>query len=443
MAVSTNQVITNNQPEKPKLSFWQIWNMSFGFLGIQYGFGLQQANMSPIYRYLGAEESALPYLWLAGPITGLLVQPIIGAMSDKTWSKRWGRRRPYFIIGAILASIALVAMPYSHTLWMAAGLLWLLDSAQNIAMEPFRAFVADKLSTEQRPTGFAVQSFMVGLGQTLASFMPQVLTLLGFATIAAKGVIPDFVKFAFIFGAVVMLAAIFWTVFTTDEYPPSEEELLQMRSEKVNIFDGFKEVYIAFKEMPFTMKQLWWVMFFTWYGLPMMWQYLSLSIAKHCFNAPTPDSPGFDDGVRWGGTGQGLFSIACMIIAIVLPTIAKRIGNNITHAVCLTFGGLGFISMYFTNQVSMIMVAMFFVGIAWGSIMTMPYVILSDSVPPKRMGVYMGIFNMFIVIPILLQMLTLPWYYSTIGGDPLHALVLAGICFLLAAVCTLFVKCRK
>lgn len=430
-----------SETNKPKLSFWQIWNMSFGFLGIQYGFGLQQANMSPIYRYLGADEGSLPYLWLAGPITGLLIQPIVGAMSDRTWSARWGRRRPYFMVGAIFASIALLAMPYSQTLWMAAGLLWVLDSAQNVAMEPFRAFVADKLPPEQRTLGFSVQSFMVGFGQTLASFMPQILTLLGFSTVALQGIIPDYVKFAFVIGAVVIIAAILWTVYTTDEYPPENmEEFNAVKAEKFSILQGFQEVFVAIKEMPETMKQLWWVKFFTWYGLPMMWQYLALSIAKHCFNAPTADSPGFDDGVRWGGIGQGVFSIACMIIAVFLPTIAKKIGNKQTHAICLALGGLGFISMYFTTDVHLVMASMFFVGIAWGSIMTMPYVMLSGAVPPKRMGVYMGIFNMFIVIPILLQMLTLPWYYHLIGGDPLHAIVLAGICFMFAAVSSLMVK---
>lgn len=426
---------------KPKLSFWQIWNMSFGFLGIQYGFGLQQANMSPIYRYLGADEGSLPFLWLAGPITGLLIQPVIGAMSDRTWSPRFGRRRPYFMIGAILASMALLAMPYSQTLWMAAGLLWILDSAQNIAMEPFRAFVADKLPEEQRTVGFAVQSFMVGFGQTLASFMPAILAFFGIATVAAPGIIPDFVKFSFVIGAVVMLAAILWTVYTTDEYPPDDMEAFnKMKAEKHSVLDGFKEVILAIKEMPSAMRQLWWVKFFTWYGLPMMWQYLSLSIAKHCFNAPTAESPGFEEGVQWGSTGQGFFSIACMVIAIFLPMIARKLGNRETHALCLSLGGLGFISMFFTTNVHIVMVSMSFVGIAWGSIMTMPYVMLSGAVPAQRMGVYMGIFNMFIVIPILLQMLTLPMYYKLIGNDPLHAIVLAGICFLAAAVACFGVK---
>ncbi len=418
----------------PLLTFAQIWNMSFGFLGIQFGFGLQQANMSPIYRYLGADEASLPILWLAGPLTGLLVQPIIGAMSDRTWN-RFGRRRPYFLVGAIVASLALIAMPYSPVLWVAASLMWILDASMNVAMEPFRAFVGDKLPHEQRTLGFSVQSFMVGAGQLLSSSMPFILGSIGVATVAASHTVPDFVKYAFLLGAVTMMAAILWTVTTTSEYPPEDmEEFRRQKAASGGILHVFKEVFDAVKAMPKVMRQLWWVKFFTWYGLPLMWQYLSISIARHCYNAPTAESPGFADGIKMGGLAFAVFNVACVAVSFLFPTIASRIGSRMTHALCLTIGGAGFVAMLFTNDVTMVLLCMVPVGVAWGSIMTMPYVMLTSAVPGSRMGVYMGIFNMFVCIPQFVSMMTVPFFYKTIlGDDPRHALVLVGICFFLAA----------
>jgi maltose/moltooligosaccharide transporter len=425
--------------EMKKLSFWQIWNMSFGFLGVQYAFGLQQANMSPIYRYLGADESKIPLLWLAGPITGLLVQPIIGAMSDKTWHPKFGRRRPYFLVGAILTSIALIFMPYSTSILMAASLMWLLDGAANVTMEPFRAFIADKLPENQRTLGFSMQSFFVGLGQTLANLMPFILIFFGITTTYIKGEIPMFVKLSFLIGAVTALVAVLWTVFTTDEYPP--EIPLEKKSFSTTIKTGFSEVVLAIKEMPITMRKLWWVKFFTWFGLPLMWQYLSLSIARHCFNAPSPDYPGFDEGVKWGNMGLAIFNISCFGISFLLPAISNKISKRGTHALCLIIGGIGFVSMMFTNDIYVTMACMFLVGIAWASIMAMPYVMLSNSVPKERMGVYMGIFNMFIVIPQLISMVTIPFIYkSVLGNDPRNALVAAGISLFCAALSCFFIK---
>jgi len=428
---------------KPRLSFWQIWNMSFGFLGIQYGFGLQQANMSPIFRYLNADEAAIPALWLAGPVTGLLVQPVIGAISDRTWSERWGRRKPFFLVGAIVTSVALLLMPNSSALWMAASLMWLLDAGLNITMEPFRAFIGDKLNVEQRTMGFAVQSFFVGFGQTLANLMPYILPVFGI-TMAAAGVnnIPDFVKYSFYIGALAILGAVFWTIYTTDEYPPADmEEFRRQKRESKGIFGAFGEVFHALKDMPVTMRQLWWVKFFTWYGLPLMWQYLSLAIARHAFNAPEATSPGFAEGTKWGSLCFALFNVGCFGISFLLPGIAARIGRRATHALFLSIGGLGFISMLFSPDKYIFLFGMTLVGLAWGSIMSMPYVMLSNSVPAERMGVYMGIFNGFIVVPQIINMVTIPFLYENLlGSDPRNALVLCGVCLFLAAGACFLVK---
>lgn len=430
--------MTSNQ--KPRLQFWQIWNMSFGFLGVQYAFGLQQANMSPIYRYLGADESQIPWLWLAGPMTGLLVQPIIGAMSDRTWHKKWGRRRPYFMIGAVLTSIALVLMPYSTELWMAASLLWLLDGAANVTMEPFRALIADKLPEEQRSLGYSMQSFFVGLGQTLANLMPLVMTAIGVSTLGTDAQhIPDFVRYSFFIGAISILVSVGITVFTTSELPPAEKQ--EPTKNNKLIASTFSEVLHAFKDMPHAMRQLWWVKFFTWFGLPLMWQYLSLAISHHCFHAPNPGDPGFEEGITWGNLGLAVFNIFCFLCSLVLPAISRKYRPQLTHALCLAIGGLGFISMLFTNDQHMFMVGMGAVGIAWASIMSIPYVMLSGAVPSNRMGVYMGIFNMFIVIPQIVNMVLIPFIYKPVlQNDPRNALVLAGVCLICAAASSLKVK---
>src|SRR6266404_6150664 len=294
--------------QKPRLSFWQIWNMSFGFLGIQFGWGLQMANMSPIYKYLGATDAQIPMLWLAAPLTGFIVQPIIGAMSDRTWGPL-GRRRPYFLVGALLSSFALVLMPNSSALWMAAGLLWILDASINISMEPFRAFVADKLPEEQRTTGFVMQSFFIGIGQTLANALPYLFTTLGVVGVMASG-IPLSVEYSFKIGAVVFLLAVLWTVFTTKEYPPENiEEFERMKREKKGIAAGFAEIFSSVAEMPKTMKQLAVVQFFTWFALPCMWQFFGIAVARHVFLAPDEKSPLFAQGTEWGGLCFAVYNI--------------------------------------------------------------------------------------------------------------------------------------
>jgi maltose/moltooligosaccharide transporter len=426
--------------QKPRLSFWQIWNMSFGFLGIQFGWGLQLANMSPIYKYLHAEESQLPYLWLAGPITGLLIQPIIGSMSDRTWN-RLGRRRPYFLVGAILASIALFFMPDSSAVWMAAGLLWILDASINITMEPFRAFVADKLPEEQRTLGFVMQSWFIGIGQTLANGLPYLFSTLGVVGVMASG-IPLSVDYSFKIGAIVFLAAVVWTVVTTKEYPPEDMEAFErLKRERKGIAAGFAEIFSSLAEMPTTMKQLAVVQFFTWFALPCMWQFFGIAVARHVFAAPNEQSPLFAAGTEWGGLCFAAYNVVCFLIAFALPGLAKKWGRKTVHMVALVCGGIGLISVFFIGSKWMLFASMAGVGIAWASILSMPYVILSTAVPPARMGVYMGVFNLFIVIPQIVMSLIVPRIYNTVlGGDPRNAVVLGGISLLVAAVSVLVVR---
>src|ERR1044071_3972848 len=426
--------------QKPRLSFWQIWNMSFGFLGIQFGWGLQLANMSPIYKYLHAEESSLPYLWLAGPITGLIIQPIIGSMSDRTWN-RLGRRRPYFLVGAILASTALFFMPDSSAVWMAAGLLWILDASINITMEPFRAFVADKLVEEQRTLGFVMQSFFIGIGQTLANALPYLFTTLGVVGVMASG-IPLSVDYAFKIGAVVFLLAVVWTVITTKEYPPDDLELfLRMKREKKGVLAGLAEIFSSVAEMPTTMKQLAVVQFFTWFALPCMWQFFGIAVARHVFLAPNESSPLFAEGTEWGGLCFAVYNVVCFMVAFLLPSWAKATSRKTVHMIALLCGGIGLISVYFIGSKWMLFASMAGVGIAWASILSMPYVMLSTAVPPTRMGVYMGVFNLFIVIPQMVMSLIVPNIFNNVlGGDPRNAVVLGGFSLLIAAVTVLIVR---
>ena len=426
--------------QKPRLSFWQIWNMSFGFLGIQFGWGLQIANMSAIYTYLNADESQLPYLWLAGPITGLLIQPIIGSMSDRTWN-RLGRRRPYFLVGAILASIALFFMPNSSALWMAAGLLWILDASINITMEPFRAFVADKLPEEQRTLGFVMQSWFIGIGQTLANGLPYLFSALGVVGVMATG-IPLSVDYSFKIGAIVFLAAVLLTVITTKEYPPDDLEAFQrFRSENRGCLAGFAEIGAALTEMPTTMKQLAVVQFFTWFALPCMWQFFGLAVARHVFLAPDQNSPLFAEAIEWGGLAFGAYNVVCFVIAFMLPWFARKTSRKAVHMIALTCGGIGLISVLFISNKWMLFASMAGVGIAWASILSMPYVILSTAVPATRMGVYMGVFNLFIVIPQIAMSLIVPNIFDNVlGGDPRNAVVLGGFSLLVAAASVLIVR---
>ena len=425
---------------KPRLSFWQIWNMSFGFMGIQIGFGLQQANMSPIYKYLGAEESSLPYLWLAGPITGLLIQPVIGAMSDRTWN-RLGRRRPYFLIGAILSSICLLLMPFSSALWMAASLLWILDASINTSMEPFRAFVGDKLPEEQRTTGFVMQSFFIGIGQTLANAAPFILATLGVTGVMASG-IPNATLYAFIIGAAAFLGAVLWTVVSTKEYPPEDiEEFRRKQSEENVVGHIFTEIWDALKNMPTTMKQLAVVQFFTWFALPCMWQFYGLTVARHVFLAPDEKSPLFAAGTEWGGLSFAVYNVGCFLVAFLIPPFAKATSRKMVHFICLTLGGFGLLSTYFAQDKYFLWVGMAGVGIAWASILSMPYVILAGAIKPSRMGVYMGVFNLFIVLPQIAMSLIVPQIYENIlGKDPLNVVLLGGFVMLLAAFSVFLVQ---
>src|ERR1700754_302348 len=426
--------------QKPRLSFWQIWNMSFGFLGIQFGWGLQLANMSPIYKYLHAEESQLPYLWLAGPITGLLIQPIIGSMSDRTWN-RLGRRRPYFLVGAILASVALFFMPDSSALWMAAGLLWILDASINITMEPFRAFVADKLPEEQRTLGFVMQSWFIGIGQTLANALPYLFTALGVVGVMSTG-IPLSVDYSFKIGAIVFLVAVLWTVLTTKEYPPEDMEAFErLRRERKGIAAGFAEILSSLAEMPTTMKQLAVVQFFTWFALPCMWQFFGIAVARHVFRAPNEQSPLFAEGTEWGGLCFAAYNVVCFLVAFTLPWLANEFGRKMVHMIALVCGGIGLISVLFISNKYMLFASMAGVGVAWASILSMPYVMLSTAVPPARMGVYMGVFNLFIVIPQIVMSLIVPSIFNNVlGGDPRNAVVLGGVSLLVAAASVVVVR---
>ncbi|MBX7056395.1 MAG: MFS transporter [Pyrinomonadaceae bacterium] len=425
---------------KPKLTFWQIWNMSFGFLGIQFGWGLQMANMSPIYKYLGADESSLPYLWLAGPLTGLLIQPIVGAMSDRTWT-RLGRRRPFFLVGAILASTCLILMPNSSAVWMAAGLLWIMDASINITMEPFRAFVGDKLPEDQRTLGFVMQSFFIGIGSTLANALPYILTWLGVVGIMKSG-IPYSTLIAFIVGAVAFLSAVLWTVFTTDEFPPDDIESFRKRNAEGSIVSNIaKEIADAFREMPTTMKQLAIVQFFTWFALPFMWQFYGLTVARHVFGAADDHSELFKQGTEWGGVCFAVYNLVCFLVAFGIPPLAEKIGRKGVHIICLSCGGFGLISTYFATGPYFLWIGMLGIGIAWASILSMPYVILAGAIKPERMGVYMGVFNLFIVIPQVVQSFLTPQIYKgLLGNNPLNAVMLGGVSMIIAAFSVMIVK---
>ena len=422
--------------QKPRLKFWQIWNMSFGFLGIQFGWGLQLGNMSGIYEKLGANPDQLPLLWLAAPLTGLIVQPIIGSMSDRTWG-RLGRRRPYFLVGAILASVALFFMPTSSSLWMAAGLLWILDASINITMEPFRAFVADKLNSDQRTTGFVMQSFFIGLGATFAGWLPLAFRRFGISGNTESG-IPLTLKYAFQIGAAAFLVAVLWTVFTTKEYPPEDmEEFERMRREKKGLAAGFSEIMTAFREMPKTMRQLAPVQIFTWLGLFCMWLFYVPAVARHVFGAVDPKSEAYTHAVEWGGFAMSFMNITCFAVAFLLPKLVKVTSRKTVHALCLICGALGLLSVYFISNPWMLVVSMVGVGIAWASILSMPYAILSGALPAARMGVYMGVFNFFIVIPEITQALTFGPLIRGIFGEnnqrsPLYV-VLVGGCFMVLA----------
>jgi maltose/moltooligosaccharide transporter len=424
-------------PKRPHLSFPGLFNMSFGFLGIQFGWGLQLANMSAVYEKLGARPDQVPLLWLAAPVTGLLVQPIVGALSDRTWGPL-GRRRPYFLTGAILASVALFFMPTSSSLWMAAMLLWILDGSINISMEPFRAFVADKLDASQRTAGFVMQSFFIGVGASLANALPFLLNRMGVTGNTASG-IPLTVKYSFQAGAVVFLLCVLWTVFTTSEFPPEDMAAFERAKRgRGGLGALFGEIGESVRHMPQTMKQLAVVQFFTWLGLFCMWIYFVPTVARHVFGATDPKSELYTRGIEWGGFTFAFYSITCFAVAFALPKLAKATSRKLTHAIALVCGGASLLSVYLIHDQYLLLLTMVGVGIAWASILSMPFAILSGALPARRMGVYMGIFNFSIVIPEILAALAFgPLIRTFFGQDnpnaSLYMVMLGGICLFIAA----------
>jgi maltose/moltooligosaccharide transporter len=411
--------------------------MSFGFLGIQFGWGLQMANMSAIYEYLGAKADQIPILWLAAPLTGLIVQPIIGNMSDRTWG-RLGRRRPYFLTGAILSSLALILMPNSSALWMAAGLLWILDASINISMEPFRAFVADLLPEEQRTRGFAMQSLFIGLGAVVASALPWVMSRVFHiqSNVSAGHAIPLTVKLSFFMGAVAFFGAVLWTITTTKEYPPEDLDAFNaMKAEKRGLSARAGEILSSISSMPTTMRQLAWVQICTWLGLFCMWLYFPVAVARNVFGAPNETAPLYTRGVEWAGICFATYSAICFGFSFVLPAIAGKIGRKITHSLCLLCGAAGLLSVSLIHTQYLLLFSMLGVGIAWASILAMPYAILAGSLPAEKMGVYMGIFNFFIVIPEIIASLGLGWIMShLLNNNRLWAVVAGGLFLALAAL---------
>jgi len=493
--------------EKPKLSFWQIWNMNVGFFGIQFGFALQNANVSRIFETLGAEIDKIPILWIAAPVTGLIIQTIIGHLSDNTWG-RLGRRRPYFLVGAILASIALIFMPYSPMLWVAAGMLWIMDASINISMEPFRAFVGDLLPDSQRTLGFSMQSFFIGTGAVIASALPFLLTkIFNVPNTAPEGIIPLSVKISFFAGAIIFFGAVAWTVFSTKEYSPEEmaqfdvnktegkEQTISINSQKetkkaliigsialilgsiitfllylwqvsgeVYIFamglivfglieflnvllikknrwkNGFSTVIIDLNNMPRTMGQLAIVQFFSWFALFAMWIYSVPSITEHVFGATDTTSQLYNDGADWVGLMFGVYNGAAAVLAFLIMFLAKKTNRKITHFIALIIGGVSLASIFFIRSQYLLYLPFVGIGLVWASILSMPYAILTGSLPAKKMGTYMGFFNFFIVIPQILAASLLGFFVKKFFNEQaIYALLLGGISFIIAAVLILFV----
>jgi maltose/moltooligosaccharide transporter len=505
---------TNNK--KPNLSFQEIWNMSFGFLGIQFGFELQNSNVSRIFETLGANKDEIPILWIAAPLTGLLVQPIIGYLSDRTWHPTWGRRRPFFLIGAILATLALFVMPNSPTLWIAGGMLWVLDASINISMEPFRAFVGDKLNSEQRTTGFAMQSFFIGVGSVIAALLPWVFTnWFNFSNTAAAGVIPDSVKYSFYFGGIAFLGAVAYTVFTSEEIPPENMEEFRKENAQTDFWTGIKESFMGIFNMPKTMGQLAIVQFFTWFGLFGMWIYSTNAVTSNKYDmkidrnlyakieknvgelntsAPTKIISSlqndlkeinqyqvsnekvtlsvnlasyfsenqnnilsesevadlkrvkqeYNDGADWLNVCSSFRNGIAAIFAFIIPIIARRTNRKMAHFICLVLGGIGLISIYFLPDPKWILLSMGLMGIAWSSILSMPYAILSGSLPANKMGYYMGVFNFFIVIPQIVAATILGYLtMNFFGANTIFNLVLGGCSLIVAGLLTLRVEDKE
>jgi maltose/moltooligosaccharide transporter len=497
---------------KPRLTFWEIWNMSFGFLGIQIGFALQNANVSRIFETLGARVDDIPILWIAAPTTGLLVQPLIGYASDRSWG-RLGRRRPYFLVGAIIASLALIAMPNSPTLWVAAGMLWIMDASINVSMEPFRAFVGDNLPSEQRTTGYAMQSFLIGTGAVAASIFPWLLTTqFGVSNQAPPGSIPDSVRWSFYIGGAVFFLAVLWTVLRSKEYSPEElASFSESREREHNVVDrrtheefarngarqvrlgwilvaigglatawliraGIYQVVILsagvgvvglllvvsgslqrsgrhdndfvtivndFQDMPHAMTQLAWVQFFSWFALFAMWIYTTPAVTSHVYGTTDTSSALYNEGANWVGVGFGAYNGVAAVVAFGIPVLARWTSRKMAHAICLVCGGIGLLSIMLLKDPTWLLASMVGVGIAWASILAMPYAILTGSLPPSKMGYYMGVFNFFIVIPQIIAASVLGFFVGRLfGGQAIYALAVGGGSLFLAALLTLRVEDR-
>jgi maltose/moltooligosaccharide transporter len=495
---------------KPALSFWDIWNMSFGFLGIQFGFALQNANVSRIFETLGARVENIPILWIAAPVTGLLVQPIVGYFSDRTWN-RLGRRRPYFLGGAIFASLALIAMPNSPALWVAAGMLWIMDASINISMEPFRAFVGDNLPSEQRTTGFAMQSFFIGTGAVVASILPWLVTEgFGVSNEAPEGMIPDSVRLSFYLGAVVFFVAVLWTVIRSKEYSPEEMASFEENQERegfakemrtaeeyalngarqgrlglillavgalFSVWVAYEEIYQVmvlsagigfvgvllivsgfmqrggrydsgfvtilndFQDMPRTMKQLAWVQFFSWFALFAMWIYTTAAVTSYIYGTSDTTSALYNEGANWVGVAFGAYNGVAAAVAFGIPVLAKKTSRRIAHSIGLVCGALGLLSIFVISDARYLLASMVGVGIAWASILSMPYAILTGSLPPSKLGYYMGVFNFFIVIPQIVAAAILGFFVGRFfGGEAIYALLVGGASLVLAAALTLRVE---
>jgi maltose/moltooligosaccharide transporter len=429
--------------KKPNLNFWQIINMNVGFFGIQYSFGLQQSAVNPIYDFLGASPDQLPLLNLAGPLTGLLIQPLIGALSDKTWLPKFGgRRKPYFFIGALLCSLALLLFPFSSSLWMAAGLLWILDAGNNTAMEPYRAFIADKLDESQQPIGFQAQSFFTGFGQTLANVSLFIFPLIFIGT---TGKLPTWVFASFFLGAICSIASVWWSSHTTKEIPPTVEELKQMQSESINIITPFIDIVKAIKHMPKVMWQLASVYLFQWYALFCYWQNSSKSIALSVWNTtPEKDLKLYGEAVSWTGLVNGWYNVVTFLVAFALVGFAKKYSAKYVHFACLSLAAVGFLIFPHIENKYLLFPAITGFGIGWASMMGIPYLIVVSKIPKERYGIYMGIINMMIVIPMFIQTITFGFIMKHfLNNDPRLAITFAGVLLVLSAICTLFMNTKK
>ena len=444
---SCNQLKSQSEQQsnhnKPTFDFGELWNMNFGFLGIQFGWGLQMANMSAIFEYLGADAHQLPILWIAAPLTGLIVQPIIGNLSDYTWTPL-GRRRPYFLGGAIFATIALLFMPRSSSLWMAAILLWILDTSANVSMVPFRAFVGDLLPQEQRTKGFALQSVMVGIGAVSASALPWILSHLFRVENTSNSVhtIPLTVEYSFYMGGILFLSTVIWTVITTPEYPPKNlEKFENLQEERGGIVSSIRESWYTLKDMPGTMNQLAKVQFFTWLGIFCFFLYFPPAVARNIFGAISQDSILYSEGIEWAGLCFAVFNAVCICFSFLLPYLAIKIGRQATHFYCLLCGGISLISLLVIHNQYLLLLAMVGLGIAWASALVMPYAMLTGTIPPERRGIYQGIFNFFIVLPEIVVSLSFDWVMSHLLHDNrLMAVVLGGVFLMIGAGLTLLVK---